>query len=43
MLLPKTHFRNAQTENERMEKAVLCKWKPKERWGSYTHIRQNRL
>ena len=32
-----------QTEIEGMEENIPCKWKSKERWGSNTHIRQNRL
>ena len=28
-----------QTESEGMEKDIPCKWKSKESWSSYTHIR----
>ena len=28
-----------QTESEGMEKVIPCKWKSKESWSSYTHIR----
>ena len=32
-----------QTESEGLEKAISCKWRPKESRSSNTHIRQNRL
>ena len=32
-----------QTEGEKIEKDIPCKWKSKESWSSNTHIRQNRL
>ena len=31
--------RHIQTESEGMEKDIPCKWKSKESWSSYTHIR----
>jgi len=34
--------RHIQTESDRMEKYVPCKWKQKESWNSNPHIRQNR-
>ena len=34
--------RHIQTENERMEKYIPCKWEAKESWSSNLHIRQNR-
>ena len=32
-----------QTENERMEEDIPCKWKSKESWSSNIHITQNGL
>ena len=32
--------RHIQTESERMEKYIPCKWEAKESWGSNPHIRQ---
>ena len=42
--LLETHFRpkNIQTESERMEKYIFCKWEAKESWSSNPHIRKNR-
>ena len=42
--LQETHFRpkDTQTESERMEKYIPCKWEAKESWSSNPHIRQNR-
>ena len=42
--LQETHFRpkDIQTESERMEKYIPCKWEAKESWSSNPHIRQNR-
>ena len=39
-----THFRpkDIQTESERMEKYIPCKWEAKEIQSSNSHIRQNR-
>ena len=34
--------RHMQTESERMEKYVPCKWEAKESWSSNPHVRQNR-
>ena len=34
--------RHIQTESERMEKYIPCKWEAKESWSSNLHIRQNR-
>ena len=34
--------RYTQTQSEKMEKDIPCKWKPKEDWGENYHIRQNR-
>ena len=31
-----------QTESERMEKYIPCKWEAKENWSSNPHIRKNR-
>ena len=41
--LQETHFRpqDIQTESERMEKYIPCKWEAKESWSNNTHIRQN--
>ena len=41
--LQETHFRpqDTQTENQRMEKHIPCKWEGKESWSS-DPIRQNR-
>ena len=40
--LQETHFspRHIQTESERMEKDILCKWKSKESHISNSHIRK---
>ena len=35
--------RYIQTESERLEKYIPCKWKSKESRSSNTHIRKNRL
>ena len=35
-------IRHIQTESERMEKYIPCKWEVKESWSSNPHIRQNR-
>ena len=42
--LQETHFRpkDIQTESERMEKYIPCKWKAKENLMSNPHIRQSR-
>lgn len=42
--LKETQFRSkdTQTERERMDKDVPCKWKQKENWCIY-HIKQKRL
>ena len=43
--LQETHFRpqdTYQTENERTEKYIPCKWEAKESWSSNPHIKQNR-
>ena len=32
-----------QTESMEMENGIPGKWKSKETWGTYTHIKQNRL
>ena len=32
--------RYIQTESEKMEKYIPCKWEAKESWGSNPHIRQ---
>ena len=39
--LQEIHFRpkDAQTESERMEKCIPCKWEAKESWSSNPHIR----
>ena len=39
--LQETHFRpkDTQTESERMEKYIPCKWEAKESWSSSPHIR----
>ena len=34
--------KHIQTESERMEKYIPCKWGAKESWSSNPHIRQNR-
>ena len=34
--------KHIQTESERMEKYIPCKWEAKESWSSNPHIRQNR-
>ena len=34
--------RHIQTESEKMEKYIPCKWEAKESWSSNPHIRQNR-
>ena len=41
--LQETHFRakDTQTESERMEKYIPCKWEAKESWSSSPFIRQN--
>lgn len=31
---------HTETENEWMEKDILCKWEPKESWSSYTQKEQ---
>ena len=33
--------RHIQTESERMEKDIPCKWKSKESWSTNTHTRNN--
>ena len=33
--------RHMQTESERIEKYIPCKWEAKESWSSNPHIRQN--
>ena len=33
-------LRHIQTESERMEKYISCKWEAKEGWISNPHIRQ---
>ena len=43
--LQETHFRPKDTYRLKvkgMEKYIPCKWKAKESWSSYPHIRQNR-
>ena len=42
--LQETHFRpkDTQTESERMEKYIPCKWEAKESWSGNLHIRQNK-
>ena len=42
--LQQTYLRpkDIQTESERMEKYIPCKWEAKESWGSNPRIRQNR-
>ena len=42
--LQETHFRpqDTQTEGERMETYIPCKWGAKECWSRNPHIRQNR-
>ena len=42
--LQETHFRpqGIQTESEKMEKYIPCKWEAKESWSTNLHIRQNR-
>ena len=37
------YLRHIQTESEKMEKYIPCKWEAKESWSSNPHIRQNRL
>ena len=41
--LQETHFRpnDIQTESERMEKYISCKWEAKESWSSNPYMRQN--
>ena len=40
--LQETYFRpkDTQTETERMEKYISCKWEAKESWSSNPHLRQ---
>ena len=42
--LQETHFRpqDTQTESERMEKYIACKWEVNESWSSNPHITQSR-
>ena len=37
--LQETHFRPKDTESERMEKYIPCKWEAKESWSCDLHIR----
>ena len=39
---PTSDIETYQTESERMEKYIPCKWKAKESWSSNPYIRQNR-
>ena len=36
---PLQTYGHIETESERMEKGIPCKWKSKESWSSNTHIR----
>ena len=38
---PTLDLKIIQTESERMEKYIPCKWEAKESWSSNLHIRQN--
>ena len=40
---PLQTYGHIQTESDRIEKDIPCKWKSKETWSSNSHIRQNRL
>ena len=40
--LQETHSRPKDTESERMEKYIPCKWEAKESLSNNPHIRQNR-
>ena len=39
---PTSDQRHIWTECERKEKCIPYKWKVREMWNSYSHIRQNR-
>ena len=39
---PTLDLKIIQTESERMEKYIPCKWEAKESWSSNPHVRQNR-
>ena len=39
---PTPDLKHIQTESERMEKYIPCKWEAKESWIINPHIRQNR-
>ena len=38
---PTSDVETHQTEGEKMEKYIPCKWKAKESWSSNPYIRQN--
>ena len=37
---PTSDLKTLQTESERIEKYIPCKWEAKESWSSNLHIRQ---
>ena len=39
---PTSDLKTLQTESERMEKYIPCKWEAKESWSNDPHIRHNR-
>ena len=39
---PTSDLKNTQTESERIEKYIPCKWEAKDSWSSNPPIRQNR-
>ena len=40
--IPTSDLNIQQTESEKTEKYIPCKWEAKESWSSNPHIRQNR-